>query len=528
MNLGPILPEPAATLRLNTTRSPPTSQFQEMNSTPPITRRQALALAGAVALPPARAQPARGWRLLHEHSLPEVPTSLNWAYDGQHLEIWWPAERWARIQPGKGSRVVQPRALPPPAFGHMSWGAYLWAGPADSSRLADMAPDRRSVVVDNGAGALDWWSLDSSPRRIGRLYDPGRDAPSVSVVRFSPDGGSVLAGFTDGAVRRIDVRSRRVVARFQASAPLSGIAGRARDSALEEEDPAVVRLELSPNGRWWVVCTAGGRLSSLRADTLAPTDLLRASVGRGTDQQIDFTDDSQVILLRDAGRNTLQARGVGLSMTFGRPWRLPFPTSAPWITSSKGSLLALNGTRANSPVEVVNFRNGSRKAVLPMFEQPIQEMAFSPEGRHLLTLTADGEGKVWQARSRPRRPGELMVPVADRQPDPDSWPMAGSLVATLPGRLNHVALSAEGRWVLAAATGGELLALDRKAKHVVGHEVQAHQGRIVAMSLFGAGQLATVGTDLRLRVWQTPQPCTGGLCLLGAEGDADRSRGRSS
>ena len=103
-----------------------------------------------------------------------------------------------------------------------------------------------------------------------------------------------------------------------------------------------MRLELSPNGRWWVVCTAGGRLSSLRADTLAPTDLLRASVGRGTDQQIDFTDDSQVVLLRDAGRNTLQARGVGLSMTFGQPWRLPFPTSAPWITSSKGSLLALN------------------------------------------------------------------------------------------------------------------------------------------------------------------------------------------
>ena len=385
-----------------------------------------------------------------------------------------------------------------------SWGAHLWAGPADSGRLADMAPDRRSVVVDNGAGALDWWSLDSSPRRIGRLYDPGRDAPSVSVVRFSPDGGSVLAGFTDGAVRRINLRSRRVVARLQASAPLSGIAGRARDSASEEEDPAVVRLELSPNGRWWVVCTAGGRLSSLRADTLAPTDLLRASVGRGTDQQIDFTDDSQVVLLRDAGRNTLQARGVGLSMTFGQPWRLPFPTSAPWITSSKGSLLALNGARANSPVEVVNFRNGSRKAVLPMFEQPIQEMAFSPEGRHLLTLTADGEGKVWQARSKPPGPGEWMMTATARKPDPDPWPMPGSLVATLPGRLEHLALSADGRWVIATSAGGELLAFDRKKDHAVAHRHSAYGGQVVSMSLSCDGRLVTVGADLQMRVWEVP------------------------
>jgi WD40 repeat protein len=504
MNLDPILPEPATTLRLNTKRDPPPSQCHDMKSTPPITRRQALALAGAVALPPARAQPARGWRLLHEHTLPETPTSLSWSHDDQHLEIWWPAERWARLQPGKGLRVVQPRSLPPPAFGHMSWGAYLEAGPAHSNRVADMAPDGQTVVIDDGAGALDWWALESPPRKIGRLYAPGRDAPGISAVRLSADGGSVLAGFTDGAVRRFDVRSRRVLARFQAAVPLSGRANRAQDSARDNEDPAVVRLELSPNGRWWVVCTAGGRLSSLRADTLAPTDLLRASVGRGTDQQIDFTDDSQVILLRDAGRNTLQARGVGLSRAFGPPWRLPFPTSAPWATSSTAGLLALNGARADGPVEVVSLRNGARKATLPMLQQPIQEMAFSPEGRHLLTLTVDGEGKVWQARSKPPAPGERMMTASARKPDPDPWPTPGSLVATLPGRLEHLAMSAGGRWVLATAAGGELLAFDRTKQHAVAHRQQAHGGRVVAMGLSSGGQLATVGADLRLKVWQVP------------------------
>jgi len=476
-----------------------------MNTAPLVTRRRALALTGITALTPAWAQPAPGWRLLYEHALPAAPKELQWSHDGQHLNLWWPGRRWARLEPGKGPRLVEPLALPPPMFGDGSWAAYLWGGPAESFHVADVAPDRRTVAVGGGAGELDLWALSSPPRRIGPLFGPGREGPEVSAVRFSADGKSVLAGFGDGQVRRIDVGSRRVLATFQAAMPIPAPPGGAPKSSDPREDPAVIRLEPSPNGRWWVVCTSGGLLSTLRADTLAPTALARAWVGDGWRQQIDFTEDSRVVLLRDSDRNTLQARAPGLARAVGRQWRLPFPTSAPWTTSVTGKLVALHGGRDHDAVWVANFLDGSPKAVLPSLGQPIRSMAFSPEGRHLLTLTADGEARVWQARSKPYKAGDRLRTAQERQLDPDPWPEPGSLVAMLPVRFEQMALSADGKWVVAGGADGELLAFDRAKAHAVAHRQKAHVGGVSAMSLYASGGLvATAGYDLRLRVWRVP------------------------
>ncbi len=54
-----------------------------MSNAPLITRRQALALAGAVTLPSAWAQPSPGWRLLHEHTLPEVVVAMSLSGGGR-------------------------------------------------------------------------------------------------------------------------------------------------------------------------------------------------------------------------------------------------------------------------------------------------------------------------------------------------------------------------------------------------------------------------------------------------------------
>lgn len=103
-----------------------------------------------------------------------------------------------------------------------------------------MSPDGRAVVVAGAAGVAFWdWRAEGAKPEI--LTEPG---PSRSLV-FTPDGGSLIVGGLDGAIRVVDCRSKRVMASFGGSSDV------VRGLWITPDGSALISLGYSGDLKFW-------------------------------------------------------------------------------------------------------------------------------------------------------------------------------------------------------------------------------------------------------------------------------------
>jgi WD40 repeat protein len=313
-------------------------------------------------------------------------------------------------------------------------------GHSGDGREQVFSPDGRILYTVSLDSTAIIWDV-AGDRRLGRPFATGLrplgfvESPP-SPFALSPDGGSLAVARQDGRVELIDAETLRRTGGFKAF----------------DRTPATA-IEFSPDGRQLAVAGVRGLLGLWDAgsgERIGP--LLDAPRGACADPDSNFTiprcQFATILGALAFGPGSLLATAslegdlrtwdLGEREPVGPPVRLP-----PYVTglaiSPDGSRLAIPfgyGKAEANGVEVRDVRSGERVARLPA-EAEVRAVAFSPDGRLLVSGQDDGRALIWAT---------------------DSWRQVGTPLDVGSGYVLGLAFSPDGR-TLATSNGGGTVTL---------------------------------------------------------------------
>jgi WD40 repeat protein len=256
---------------------------------------------------------------------------------------------------------------------------------------ADLSPDARLLATASADGAVRLWSVE---RR--RLVDVLRGHENlVRAVAFTPDGQRLVSGSADRTAR---------IWRVEDGHPFAVLAGH-RDE--------IRSVGTSPDGRLAVTASADG--TARLWDAVGDPELRPVARFRGKPPQlVTVQGDTAVVALGE--------RRLRLDLRSGR-----IDGTAP---SSEQPRL-LGGWRVDVDGRTVRLARPTKVLVLKGHRDDVTSVRLSPDGRRLVTASADHDVRIWST--------------AD-----------GSLVRVLKAHVGRVAdarFSGDGRWIVTAGPG---------------------------------------------------------------------------
>jgi WD40 repeat protein/serine/threonine protein kinase len=367
----------------------------------------------------------------------------------------------------------------------------------DGVRLASSSFDRSVKVWDTISGGLlhnlahsgnvecvayspEGHRLASSEDKTVHVWDAttGREVLGLrghtdlcGCVTFSPDGRRLASASKDGTIRIWD------------ATPLRG------DEGLEmltfsQHNHEIRSVAYSPCGRW--IASAG-----MGADV----KVWDAATGRVS---VEFDGDTVVIfdLAWQPDAERIASAGNGRQATV-KVWDMEerreafsLPAGQEYFTvafSTDGRYLVTG--RLNGAVQVWDARNGQEIGILGTHDQEVRGVVFSRDGRHLASASTGGVVKLWDA-TRLHEKQEARH----------------SLRARIPRPSLNVAFSPDGRRL---ATGGEKNTVkiwDVETGRELHPPLVGHSGEVytVAFSPDTEGRwIASAGEDSTVKVWDS-------------------------
>ena len=219
-----------------------------------------------------------------------------------------------------------------------SAGATIWS--------MDLSPDGKRLAAGGEDSLVRVWRLDrpAAPPQVLRGHQR-----NVWEVRFNADGSQLASGSFDYTASLWDVAS-------------------GRRSAVVRHEQAIVGLDYRPDGK--MLATSGDD-SAIRlwSATGAPQ---RAIPAGNHVYKVAFSGDGR--WLASAGR---ARSGAGTALY---------------------QMTGLGGAAA--PVKLWRVSDGALVAALP-HPTDVMGIAFSPDGRHVVTSDDDGRARLWRVSARP-------------------------------------------------------------------------------------------------------------------------------
>jgi WD40 repeat protein len=336
---------------------------------------------------------------------------------------------------------------------------------------ANFSPDSRFVVTSSKDGSARIWEAATGEKIVELL---GHSGP-VYQATFSPDSRFVVTASKDGTSRVWEAASREGTRRIEA------ITAGVREVSFSSNGESVLTTGIDGKLDEWET-RSGNNRRSLRGDeklvydsTASPDGKLVVSASRKKDLNADLPalitppDEDQRARIWDAKTGTLVSELVGheravLSVAFSPDGRFVVTASA-------------DGT-----ARIWDLATGRTIATMgSKWSWYVTTAAFSPDGRHVVTGSEDGIAQLWEAGT-------------------------GRLITSLRGHMGAVLkvdFSSDGRHLMTASADGTAWLWDAMTGATV-RQFRGHTGPVWSARFSPDGRwIVTASDDNTVRVWET-------------------------
>lgn len=366
-------------------------------------------------------------------------------------------------------------------------------GHRGSVNRLDISEDDKAIVSVSAAREVMFWDLDDRPARDAlRVH---RD--KVQRIEVSPDGKRLATSSRDKTSALVDLGSGKVIARLQVGEPR-----------------AAHGLAFSLNGRLLAVARTDGTI--LIVDSASGTVERELSYHRQDVRSLTFTRDSKRLLsVSDDGTAAVWTVADGsmkalTGHTGGVRWGAMSPNGDLCATASQDGSVRLWNARSAAPIRTwklagaatsVQFSDDGRWIVFTGFDRflrvrdlskddppivmrghtnRVYEARFSPDGLRVLSNSADGTARLWDARTG----AEIAVLRHS------SW-------------VSSAKFSDDGRRIVTTANDGLVAIWDAET----GDQISALTGHtdtpFDSQWIEGGKTLITCGDDAAIRFWRS-------------------------
>jgi WD40 repeat protein len=362
---------------------------------------------------------------------------------------------------------------------------------AGAVRGADTSPDGTRIAMSYLDGSVRAWDVETGMQLFAV---PGASKP-VRSVRFSPDGKRLAFGGHDTTIREVD-----------------GLTG-APVQTLRHHGNKIWSVAYSPDGAW---IASSGTEASIRIAETATGRVVRTLYGhKSSVLWLGFSDDGRTLF--SASRDGVVKAWTGLDEP-----DVPMVPNAGFCRvaaiSPDGTLLACGRF---DEVVLVDARTREVVRELRGHKGDVMDLAFSPEGSLLVTVSWDESARTWDvATGRELRvyepgganfahmrfsPDGRLVAGTCRDGTTKVWdPRSGVEVVSLGARKGEaigVAWSPDGSRLYVGGQDKEIVAWDTATWTEAG-VLRGHTSEVYALVTTPDGRaLVSASEDSTLRIW---------------------------
>jgi WD40 repeat protein len=324
------------------------------------------------------------------------------------------------------------------------------AGKPTPVSVVVFSPDGRTLATHAEGGGIEMWDVDSGKFQFAVAFKDDR-MKDIQALAFSGDGKSIAAGSaTTGLVLAWDTKTGKETFRAEAHPPNDG--NGVKDLRFRPNAPVLVTVgnddriflwdtrtgkcseDFRPRG-WCAAWSPDGTTLAVgdskksEVRTYTPQGKLQQTFATGDGDRLVFSADGKVlVMICEKGKVRRWDAETGKVLSEAPLWGVSPPSQPVLSPDGRSVALADGGT---CEVRVLDTTTGKERLPAAGHRATVAAMAWSPDGKMLLTADVQGRLILWDVARRKE-----------------------AVAVERPGRsIRQLAFSADGRWVVSVEKG---------------------------------------------------------------------------